>query len=126
MLSAWSTACGSASSWLPQILTLMCYGFAPFDPGAGIPMNSKDSFCLAGSVTLRSPQAGIVPCPPSCLAKHNEPSHPPCLRASVGALARAVWRTGRGSFSWERLKTQSHKCSHIIQSYRKDGKSRLL
>lgn len=98
VLGAWSIALGSASSWLPQIQTLMGYGFAPCVPGAGIPVNSKDSPCLAGSVTHRSPQAGTGSCPPGCLTKQNKPSHLPYLgiRGLSGCSGQSRVEDGRG------------------------------
>lgn len=85
---AWPVALGSASSGLPlKMLPLKIYGSAQSVPGARIPVHSEDSLSLAGLVTLRSPQEGASPGPPSCLTKANKPGHLPCPPCGLGALA---------------------------------------
>lgn len=122
VLGAWFIALGSASSWLPQIQTLMGYEFAPCVPGAGIPVNSKDSPCLADSVTHRSPQAGTGSCPPGCLTKQNKPSHLPYLGICglSGCSGQSRVEDGRG------LKLRATNTVALYSPAGKTERARLL
>lgn len=81
-------------------------------------MNSNDSLCLAGLGHPGAHRQELAHVPQAIwLSRTNQVACPVYeYAASVGALARAVWRAESGLFLWKRLKnaepqSQSHYTS---------------
>lgn len=79
-------------------------------------MNSNDSLCLAGLGHPGAHRQELAHVPQAVwLSRTNQVACPVYeYVASVGALARAVWRAERVCFPGRGLKTRSHNHSHII------------